>query len=113
MSGSVHRKDRIISVNNQSLRGLSNKEAARLLRTAGDRVILELRRRRREDEREIGGIVEDGRRTGQLESAGTEERADDNEGGLRARSPLSPSVVQWANILGPDKELIVSWCGRG
>ena len=29
------------------------------------------------------------------------------EGGREIRSPLSPSVVQWSNILGSDKEIIV------
>ncbi|XP_019855527.1 PREDICTED: multiple PDZ domain protein-like [Amphimedon queenslandica] len=117
LSGSVHCKDRIVSVNSQSLRGLSNKEAARLLRTAGDSVRLELRRKKRE-KREGGGEraegnVEDNRRTGQLEGTdGVKEEEEEevvNESGLRVRSPLSPSVVQWGNILGPDKELITAY----
>ena len=111
MSGAVCRKDRIISVNNQPLTGLTNKEAAKLLRTAGQSVRLRLRRKRREKEEELkrGGVTEGAGPVINNDKTGQVEVRDevDGEGGREIRSPLSPSVVQWSNILGSDKEIIV------
>ena len=133
LSGLVRRKDRILSVDNQSLKHLSNMAAANLLRNTGNRVTLVLGRKKGmlsdlpeiAEDQEIGnemGVANgrnnsSGRKSKMKDKTGQEE--DTNKVNRSVRGEDLPSVVaqreedvalvkKWLEHAGPDKVVIVS-----
>lgn len=133
LSGLVKRKDRILSVDNQPLKNLSNMAAANLLRNTGNKVTLVLGRKKGmlsdlpeiAEDREIGNEVgvanggnnSSGRKLKRKDKTGQEE--DTNKGNRSVQGEgLSYVVAQrhkdaalekkWLEHAGPDKVVIVS-----
>jgi multiple PDZ domain protein len=132
MSGRVRRKDRILQVNHHSLKGLSNMEAAEVLRGAGSKVRLVLERKRglgndlpeiREDQ--ILSMVDKKSSKNdnpiaqwQTEMTGQLEQKDI----VRGDGPVAmetndgkeeENIIQsWSSIVGNDKEIIVAYINK-
>ena len=134
LSRLVKRKDRILSVNNQSLKHLSNMAAAELLRSTGNRVTLVLGRKKGalsdlleiEEDQEIGNEVGvanrdkklSGRKSKMKDKTGQEEETNKGNKGVRGEELLDVVTQRhedaalerkWLEHAGPDKIVIVSF----